>query len=120
MSTNPTLDVVQAAQQMLGALKDTPRLGPEAAFPPDLIRARQELSQAVGEFFRVEKVYHQVKISYDGWFVMHPLSCRPNLFECGATYHPDRELVPGLWRLELVGDEWELVERLDSPKGPGS
>lgn len=107
MSDNPVLDVVEAARRVRLMTVEM-----AADHQGELGAAWSALDTALDAYDQVEKPYHVVKIDHTSWFVMHPLSCRPNLFECGATYHPDRELVPGMWRLELVGDEWELVERL--------
>jgi hypothetical protein len=35
---------------------------------------------------------HVVDLREDGWTVMHPLSCRPNLFDCDVNKAADRDL----------------------------
>lgn len=59
---------------------------------------------------------HFIKFSPLGWTIKHPLSCRPNLFECDSTEHVSRmvgdESPVGLGVFALVkndGGEWEIV-----------
>lgn len=53
---------------------------------------------------------HVIEIREDGWAIQHPLSCRPNLFDCTANqFAMDSENLPlGRYRVMANGD-WLII-----------
>lgn len=108
---NPILDLVEIAREIIQDVEDD--LAPD---PRVLARLRMVLKA----YDRVEMPFHVVDLREDYSFtVMHPLSCRPNLFAC-TTNAWGRETLqradaPGSYRLDPnpdLADEWILGERV--------
>jgi hypothetical protein len=64
---------------------------------------------------------HVIDLRVDGWTIKHPLTCRPNLFNCPANSAArglaDSPAVPGRYVCEL-DDTGQLV--IGPPAGPES
>jgi hypothetical protein len=66
---------------------------------------------------------HVIEFRPDGWTIMHPLSCRPNLFECPVNRVAEMDLgalggppvPPGRYECELndLGDRLLIGDRIE-------
>lgn len=59
---------------------------------------------------------HIVDLREDGWTIQHPLSCRPNLFDCIYNFAAARVLqiggIPGRYQVTVDAGELIIGERL--------
>jgi hypothetical protein len=84
--------------------------------PEFLAHARQDIPALLAEVERLraelgetEHNHHIVDFRENGWTVQHPLSCRPNLFDCKVNKAAERDLTEppaelGRFVCELDGD----------------
>jgi hypothetical protein len=72
-----------------------------------------------------ERTGHVIEFREDGWTILHPLGCRPKLFDCQVNRVAERELtkrpdVLGRFECELndIGDRLLIGDRVESdPRG---
>jgi hypothetical protein len=108
MGENPVLDVVRAARLMRR------ELGGLAGEKGEIGAAWWALDTALQDFDRVEHAYHVVHLRERDFVIMHPLTCRPNLFDCDSNdwvraEGPFDDLEPGHYQLIDAGDgNWEI------------
>jgi hypothetical protein len=68
---------------------------------------------------------HVVEFRAEGWTIMHPLSCRPNLFACRVNRAAEQDLrqppgVLGLYECDVndvdLGDRFLILDRVEDPR----
>jgi hypothetical protein len=60
---------------------------------------------------------HLINFGSEGWIIQHPLTCRPNLFNCpynvaAHTTEPD-DIEGGTYKCDLDGETLLVLERMD-------
>jgi len=49
-----------------------------------------KVARVHAQYFQAER--HVIELAADSWTIKHPLSCRPNLFECPVNHAAERDL----------------------------
>jgi hypothetical protein len=64
---------------------------------------------------------HVIEFREDGWTIMHPMSCRPDLFACVTNRVAEGNLrgqpfeAPGRYLCSMIGDDLVVGARIDWP-----
>ena len=64
---------------------------PDDALPFAEGYAQAAWQEAYRRYAPVVTEGHQIELRIDGWTIQHPLSCRPNLFECKVNRAAEKQ-----------------------------